>query len=148
MSHPWETRYPQGVRRESGIPAGTLPDLMTRSAVRDGGRTMIGFRGREISVAGLSARINAAAACLRAGYGKDTTAALLLGNMPDHPVNFFGAEPFSLEALRDFWSGKVGRHGLPAALEFRDESPGTAAGKLSPRELRVQSNEARRDTPA
>ncbi|WP_164078805.1 AMP-binding protein, partial [Stenotrophomonas maltophilia] len=28
---------------------------------------------------------------LRAGYGKDTSVALFLGNTPDHPVNFFGA---------------------------------------------------------
>ena len=33
----------------------------------------------------------AAAAFLRAGYGKDATIALFLGNTPDHPVNFFGA---------------------------------------------------------
>src|SRR5205085_1893209 len=33
----------------------------------------------------------AAAAFLRAGYGKDTSVALFLGNSPDHPVNFFGA---------------------------------------------------------
>ena len=30
-------------------------------------------------------------AFLRAGYGKDTSVALFLGNSPDHPVNFFGA---------------------------------------------------------
>ena len=59
-----------------------------------------------------------------------------------------GAAPFSLEALRDFLSGKVGRHELPAGLEFRDELPRTTVGKLSRHELRVQSNEARRDTPA
>ena len=33
----------------------------------------------------------AAAAFLRAGYGKDKSVALFLGNTPDHPVNFFGA---------------------------------------------------------
>ena len=33
----------------------------------------------------------AASAFLRAGYGKDTSVALFLGNTPDHPVNFFGA---------------------------------------------------------
>ena len=33
----------------------------------------------------------AAAALLRAGYGKDHSVALFLGNSPDHPVNFFGA---------------------------------------------------------
>ena len=34
---------------------------------------------------------SAAAAFLRAGYGKDKSVALFLGNTPDHPVNFFGA---------------------------------------------------------
>src|SRR6266403_2468432 len=33
----------------------------------------------------------AAAAFLRAGYGKDISVALFLGNTPDHPTNFFGA---------------------------------------------------------
>jgi long-chain acyl-CoA synthetase len=33
----------------------------------------------------------AAAACLRAGYGKNSSVALFLGNSPDHPINFFGA---------------------------------------------------------
>ena len=33
----------------------------------------------------------AAGAFLRAGYGKNTSVALFLGNTPDHPVNFFGA---------------------------------------------------------
>ncbi len=33
----------------------------------------------------------AASALLRAGYGKDNSVALFLGNSPDHPVNFFGA---------------------------------------------------------
>ena len=33
----------------------------------------------------------AAAAFLRAGYGKNQSVALFLGNSPDHPVNFFGA---------------------------------------------------------
>src|SRR6202007_1333391 len=33
----------------------------------------------------------AASAYLRAGYAKDTTVALFLGNTPDHPTNFFGA---------------------------------------------------------
>ena len=92
MSHPWEKHYPQGVRWDSEIPAGTLPDLIARSAARYGGRTAIDFRDREISFADLSARIDAAAAAyLRAGCGKGATVALFLGNTPDHPVNFFGA---------------------------------------------------------
>ena len=33
----------------------------------------------------------AAAALLRAGYGRGASVALFLGNTPDHPINFFGA---------------------------------------------------------
>ena len=33
----------------------------------------------------------AAAAFLRAGYSRNTSVALFLGNTPDHPTNFFGA---------------------------------------------------------
>jgi long-chain acyl-CoA synthetase len=46
-----------------------------------------------------------------------------------------GAEAFTLEALRDFLTDKLGRHELPAHLEFRTELPKTAVGKLSKKEL-------------
>jgi len=42
-----------------------------------------------------------------------------------------GAAAFTLDALRDFLADKLGRHELPAALEFRDNLPKTAVGKLS-----------------
>ena len=51
-----------------------------------------------------------------------------------------GAQPFTLDDLRTFLSGKVGKHELPAALEFRDELPRTTVGKLSRHELRVQNS--------
>jgi long-chain acyl-CoA synthetase len=46
-----------------------------------------------------------------------------------------GAEPFTLETLRDFLTDKLGRHELPAHLEFRSALPKTAVGKLSKKEL-------------
>jgi long-chain acyl-CoA synthetase len=46
------------------------------------------------------------------------------------------AEPFSLEDLRTFLTGKLGKHELPAALDFVDELPRTAVGKLSRHALR------------
>lgn len=46
-----------------------------------------------------------------------------------------GARPFTLETLRDFLADKLGKHELPAALEFRDTLPKTAVGKLSKKEL-------------
>jgi long-chain acyl-CoA synthetase len=92
MPQLWEKHYPKGVRWDSEIPAGTLPGLIARSAAKFGNRTIIDFRDREMSFADLAARIDvAAAAFLRAGYGKGQSVALFLGNTPDHPVNFFGA---------------------------------------------------------
>jgi long-chain acyl-CoA synthetase len=92
MPQLWEKHYPKGVRWDSEIPAGTLPGLIERAAQKYGNRTIIDFREREMSFADLASRIDvAAAACLRAGYGKGTSVALFLGNTPDHPVNFFGA---------------------------------------------------------
>jgi long-chain acyl-CoA synthetase len=49
-----------------------------------------------------------------------------------------GAKPFTLDELRAFLTGKIGRHELPAALDFVDELPRTAVGKLSRHELRMQ----------
>ena len=46
-----------------------------------------------------------------------------------------GAEPFTLEDLRAFLADKLGRHEMPAALEYRDALPRTAVGKLSRKEL-------------
>ncbi len=46
-----------------------------------------------------------------------------------------GTEPFTIEALREFLADKLGRHEMPAAVEFRDSLPRTAVGKLSRKEL-------------
>ncbi|MBX9590084.1 MAG: dicarboxylate--CoA ligase PimA [Hyphomonadaceae bacterium] len=46
-----------------------------------------------------------------------------------------GAAAFTLEELRAFLGDKLGRHELPAQLEFRDALPKTAVGKLSKKEL-------------
>lgn len=47
-----------------------------------------------------------------------------------------GASPFSLEELLDFLKDRLGRHELPAGIEFMDELPRTSVGKLSRKELR------------
>jgi long-chain acyl-CoA synthetase len=49
-----------------------------------------------------------------------------------------GASAFSLDDLKAFLAGKLGRHEIPAALEFVDELPRTPVGKLSRHELRNQ----------
>ncbi|MGA2287197.1 dicarboxylate--CoA ligase PimA [Bradyrhizobium sp.] len=92
MTHPGEQFYPQGVHWDDPIARGTLPDLLSKAAATHAARPAIEFRDRPISYAVLQAMVDvAAAALLRAGYGKNTSVALFLGNGPDHPVNFFGA---------------------------------------------------------
>jgi long-chain acyl-CoA synthetase len=92
MTYPGEKFYPTGVRWDAPIARGTLPDLLSTAAADFGDRTSIEFRDRPISFNDLEAKVEtAAAAFLRAGYGRGTSIALFLGNMPDHPVNFFGA---------------------------------------------------------
>jgi long-chain acyl-CoA synthetase len=46
-----------------------------------------------------------------------------------------GAPPFTLDELRAFLADKLGRHEMPAALEFRASLPKTPVGKLSRKEL-------------
>jgi len=53
-----------------------------------------------------------------------------------------GANSFTLEELRAFLTGKLGKHELPAAVDFLDELPRTAVGKLSRHELRMQQKPA------
>jgi long-chain acyl-CoA synthetase len=92
MTRPGEQYYPQGVRWDDTIERGTLPDLLSQAAAEYGARPAIEFRDRPISYAELEDKAEiAASAFLRAGYGRDKSVALFLGNTPDHPVNFFGA---------------------------------------------------------
>src|SRR6266536_33796 len=92
MTHPGEQFYPQGVHWDDPIARGTLPDLLSSAAAEYGARPAIEFRERPISYGEFEAMVEtAAAAFLRAGYGKNSSIALFLGNTPDHPVNFFGA---------------------------------------------------------
>jgi long-chain acyl-CoA synthetase len=92
MTRPGEQFYPEGVHWDDPIARGTLPDLLAKAAAQFGDRPAIEFRDRPISYASLAAMVDtAAAAMLHAGYGKDHSVALFLGNTPDHPVNFFGA---------------------------------------------------------
>jgi long-chain acyl-CoA synthetase len=48
------------------------------------------------------------------------------------------AKRFTLEELRTFLTGKIGKHELPVAVDFVDELPRTPVGKLSRHELRLQ----------
>lgn len=52
-----------------------------------------------------------------------------------------GAQPFTIEELRAFLTGKLGKHELPAAVAFVDELPRTPVGKLSRHELRQKQSD-------
>jgi long-chain acyl-CoA synthetase len=92
MTHPGEQFYPEGVRWDDPVARGTLPDLLSKASAQFAARPAIEFRDRPISFSELEAMVErAAASFLRAGYGKNNSVALFLGNSPDHPVNFFGA---------------------------------------------------------
>jgi long-chain acyl-CoA synthetase len=47
-----------------------------------------------------------------------------------------GAPAFEIDDLRDFLTGKLGKHELPVAVDFVDDLPRTAVGKLSRHALR------------
>ena len=49
-----------------------------------------------------------------------------------------GQSEFSIEELRSFLKDKLGKHELPAAVEFRPELPKTLVGKLSKKELKEE----------
>jgi long-chain acyl-CoA synthetase len=92
MTHPGEQFYPEGVHWDDPIARGTLQGLLSKAAADYGARPALEYRDRPISYAELEAKADvAASALLRAGYGKNNSVALFLGNSPDHPVNFFGA---------------------------------------------------------
>ncbi|MGJ4998718.1 dicarboxylate--CoA ligase PimA [Bradyrhizobium sp. HKCCYLS3077] len=92
MTHPGEQFYPEGVRWDAPIARGTLPDLLAKSVSDFGDRHALEFRDRPISFNQLAGHVDqAAAAFLRAGFGKGASIALFLSNTPDHPINFFGA---------------------------------------------------------
>ena len=48
------------------------------------------------------------------------------------------ARPFTADELRAFLAGKIGKHELPASVDFVEELPRTPVGKLSRHELRQQ----------
>ena len=53
-----------------------------------------------------------------------------------------GAAPFGLDALKAFLADRLGRHEIPAQLEFREALPRTPVGKLSKTALRDEARGA------
>jgi long-chain acyl-CoA synthetase len=88
----FEKNYPAGVRWDMPIFGRTLQALLDTAIDKFTSRTALEFRDRPITFTELGKLVDtAAAAFLRAGYGRDTSVALYIGNTPDHPINFFGA---------------------------------------------------------
>jgi long-chain acyl-CoA synthetase len=52
-----------------------------------------------------------------------------------------GAADFSLEELHAFLADKIGRHEMPALIEFREGLPRTAVGKIQKTELRKEEQQ-------
>jgi long-chain acyl-CoA synthetase len=52
-----------------------------------------------------------------------------------------GAAAFSLEELQGFLADKIGRHEMPALIEFREGLPRTAVGKIQKTELRKEEQQ-------
>ncbi|HRK18619.1 MAG TPA: AMP-binding protein [Hyphomicrobiaceae bacterium] len=59
-----------------------------------------------------------------------------------------GARDFDLAELRTFLATRIGKHEMPAHLEFRDVLPKTAVGKLSKKELVAEERQKRSTSPA
>ncbi len=71
MLHPGEQFYPEGVRWDSPIHRGTLPDLLSKAAADFGSRPAIEYRDRPISYVQLDGMVDvAAAAFLRAASAR------------------------------------------------------------------------------
>jgi len=88
----FEKHYPPGVRWDTPIVGRTLQSLLDAAIEKFTARTAFDFRDKPITFTDLGKLVDtAAAAFLRAGYGRDTSVALYIGNTPDHPINFFGA---------------------------------------------------------
>jgi long-chain acyl-CoA synthetase len=89
--HPWEKQYAPDVDWGAPIEQITMTALLDRAVAAFGDRPAIEFRGRVISYAQLGAKVDAAAARLRAlGVGPGVSVALYLPNTPWHPISFFG----------------------------------------------------------
>ena len=64
------------------------------------------------------------------------------GQTPKAFVQVKPGSSLSVEALRDFLRDKISRIEMPTAIEFREELPKTAVGKLSKKELVAEAQRA------
>ncbi len=92
MTRPWRRHYEPGVPEEVSCPALTLPEMLTATARKFPGRPAIRFFGRTLTyreVDALATRVaNGLIAC---GVVRGQAVALMLPNLPQAVIGFFGA---------------------------------------------------------
>jgi long-chain acyl-CoA synthetase len=89
---PWLAHYDPGVPQEIEIPPIALPELLTQAARQHPNAPAILFYGRTISYADLDALVSrCAAALVRAGVAPGERVALVLPNVPQAVICYYGA---------------------------------------------------------
>jgi long-chain acyl-CoA synthetase len=82
--------YPSGLVWDLAPPSFTLDELLTGAVARYGNRTLLDYRGTEISYAQFGEQVlHTAAGLMRLGIRPGDRVALYLPNTPYHPVSFF-----------------------------------------------------------
>jgi long-chain acyl-CoA synthetase len=92
MQRSWISRYDSGVPATFDYPDWTVPDLLRRSAARFADSSALLFYGRTISFRELDDLTTRAALALRAlGIGQGDRVALMLPNIPQAVIGYYGA---------------------------------------------------------
>jgi long-chain acyl-CoA synthetase len=92
MQRPWHAHYAPGVPPEVEVPDKSLPDLLAATTARFGARPAMNFYGARLSYdrfSALAARFAAALAHL--GVKKGDRVAIMLPNVPQCPIAYYGA---------------------------------------------------------
>lgn len=88
--HAWEAVYPPGLVWDVVPPTSTLDEHLERAAARYADRTLLDYRGAELSYAEFADKVQrTAAGLLRLGVKPGQRLALYLPNTPYHPIGFF-----------------------------------------------------------
>ena len=91
MDRPWIRQYEPGVPPSLAYPGITLPELLTRTVSRYPDHPAIRFYGRMIRYRELDALANGfARALLQLGLRRGETVALLLPNLPQSVIAYYG----------------------------------------------------------
>ncbi len=92
MDRPWTTQYDSGVPPNLSYPEEPLPHLLARSVSRFADRPALLFYGRVIRYRELDDLVNRfAQALLRMGVGKGSVVGIMLPNLPQTVIAFYGS---------------------------------------------------------